>query len=217
MKPFDEPLPKERSGAFAAFIHYRDMGPDRSIEAVSRKVSKNIQLIKNWSSAYDWVERALAWDAHLATISAKAQEDATRATAYKWAKRREEKKEIQYQRAQELFRRVDACLKFPLVTTTMRDGKTVVNPAKWTMGDLPRMIDIAERLERDALGIEPLGGGKDIQEINSPVNVTVNPVQFYIPLPKSEQECIAPDAALTAEEREARDTAIKELANRSAP
>ena len=57
-----ERQPGESPKAFAAFSVYRDAGPERSVRAVSRELAKSIPLIKRWSSNWDWVERARAWD-----------------------------------------------------------------------------------------------------------------------------------------------------------
>jgi hypothetical protein len=73
MNPW-EPQQKESMPAYAAFAEYRDLGPERSIEAVSRKVSKSLPLLKRWSSRWSWVERAKAYDAHLDEIRRTARE-----------------------------------------------------------------------------------------------------------------------------------------------
>lgn len=63
-KPYDK-LPEESGKAYEAFAAYRDMGEGRSLNAVSRHLSKSEQLLKRWSSAYRWVARAAAWDAYI--------------------------------------------------------------------------------------------------------------------------------------------------------
>ena len=53
----------ETTTAYAAFCVYRDMDTEeRSIETVSQRLSKSVQLIKRWSSQYHWVARAAAYD-----------------------------------------------------------------------------------------------------------------------------------------------------------
>lgn len=56
-----ERQPKESDVAFAAFTVYRDMGPDRSIPKVAQKCTKNVSLIKRWSSTHRWAVRIEAW------------------------------------------------------------------------------------------------------------------------------------------------------------
>lgn len=52
----------ETSPAWGAFLLYRDMGGNRSLEKVARKVGKSRPLMERWSRRYDWVERARAFD-----------------------------------------------------------------------------------------------------------------------------------------------------------
>lgn len=62
----------ESARAFEAFLVYLQMGPDRSIQAVSHKLAKSIPLIKRWSSDNNWVERCRAWDNYLQQEAKKA-------------------------------------------------------------------------------------------------------------------------------------------------
>ena len=62
----------ESAHAFEAFLIYLQMGPDRSIRAVSQKLAKSIPLIKRWSSTNNWVERCRAWDNHIQHEAKKA-------------------------------------------------------------------------------------------------------------------------------------------------
>lgn len=62
----------ESARAFEAFLVYLQMGPDRSIQAVSHKLAKSIPLIKRWSSENNWVERCRAWDNYLQQEAKKA-------------------------------------------------------------------------------------------------------------------------------------------------
>lgn len=67
-----ERQPGETSKAYAAFCRYRKMKPEsRSLEAVSLKAKKGIRkgyvpgYISEWSSQFNWVARATAYDDHL--------------------------------------------------------------------------------------------------------------------------------------------------------
>ena len=55
----------ESAQAFEAFSLYLEMGADRSLRAVAQECTKNISLIRRWSSTHHWVERCRAWDNHL--------------------------------------------------------------------------------------------------------------------------------------------------------
>ncbi len=52
--------------AFQAFVIYRDMGPERSLAAVGRKLGKSKALMERWSSRHGWVLRAHLHDEDLA-------------------------------------------------------------------------------------------------------------------------------------------------------
>lgn len=73
-----ERLPGESSKAYEAFCIYRDLGVDRSIEktAKSRLKPGSYSWLRNWSSKYNWVERARAYDDYLEREKRKEQEKA---------------------------------------------------------------------------------------------------------------------------------------------
>jgi hypothetical protein len=72
----------ESDKAFEAFAIYRDMGASRSLDSVSKKLTKNIQLIKRWSSQYGWGERVSAYDDYVdAQARKKFEADAIRRKA----------------------------------------------------------------------------------------------------------------------------------------
>ena len=52
----------EGEKAFEAFAIYRDMGPERSITAVAKQLSKSRQLIERWKGRWEWPERVRAYD-----------------------------------------------------------------------------------------------------------------------------------------------------------
>lgn len=55
----------ESAPAYEAFVAYRDMGAERSLQAVAQKLSKSKQLMSRWSRAWNWQERIRAWDNEL--------------------------------------------------------------------------------------------------------------------------------------------------------
>ncbi len=65
----------EGSKAFAAFCCYRDLGASRSIEKAWRNVgsSGNRSVFDGWSSDFNWVVRARAYDAHLDSLAREEQ------------------------------------------------------------------------------------------------------------------------------------------------
>jgi hypothetical protein len=61
LRPWDC-QPGESSKAYQAFVIYRDLGADRSIQRVANELSKNRGTLTNWSHTWYWAERAAAWD-----------------------------------------------------------------------------------------------------------------------------------------------------------
>jgi hypothetical protein len=53
--------------SYAAFQQFRDMGPRRTIAALSRRPDavSALQQMRRWSCANDWFVRAAAWDAEV--------------------------------------------------------------------------------------------------------------------------------------------------------
>lgn len=67
----------ESRASFAAFVHYRDMGPlKRSKVECARQVGRSLRLIGVWMSQHQWVRRADLWDLHLDRVARQAEEDA---------------------------------------------------------------------------------------------------------------------------------------------
>lgn len=52
----------ESSKAFEGFTVYRDMGAERSLAKAGRSLGKSKTLLEKWSSQWNWVERARAYD-----------------------------------------------------------------------------------------------------------------------------------------------------------
>ncbi|MEY4385234.1 MAG: hypothetical protein RLY20_517 [Verrucomicrobiota bacterium] len=140
--PFEQ-QPKESNKAFAAFRAYLDMGPQRSLEAVARKLTKSSRLMKNWSSKFDWPARVQAHSAHLAVVERKAAEQAAALFGADRAKRRELEKEDEWRMRTELM---EAGRK---VLEKFRSGERGA-----TLGDVARALDIAAKLGRLAAGMK---------------------------------------------------------------
>ncbi|MBE0540188.1 MAG: hypothetical protein IH623_02275 [Verrucomicrobia bacterium] len=54
--PFEQ-QPRESNKAFAKFSLYLSLGPERSLELVSKKCAKSVPLLKRWSAKFDWPVR----------------------------------------------------------------------------------------------------------------------------------------------------------------
>jgi hypothetical protein len=87
-----ERQPGESSKAFAAFVAFRDMGPDRSVlKAYRQKTGKKQArqpggLWNGWATAHDWHRRAEAWDRHLDQQAREAHEQGRREMGERHAK-----------------------------------------------------------------------------------------------------------------------------------
>lgn len=67
---------RETPQALEAFVRYRDMGPDRSIDAVAQALDKSHTLIGRWSAEHGWVERVKAHEQAIADAAAEADKKA---------------------------------------------------------------------------------------------------------------------------------------------
>lgn len=52
----------ETSKAYGAFVTYRDLGPERSLEKVAHTLGKSTTIMSRWSAQHEWVSRTVAWD-----------------------------------------------------------------------------------------------------------------------------------------------------------
>lgn len=144
MKPW-EPQKGETRQAYEAFTCYRDLGSERSLEAVGRELEKSWKLCGRWSSRWKWIDRAAAYDAHMAEIEQKAREKALTKKAEDWATKELEMAALLYDKAKSM-------LAFPLAKQVTKDGQTVVMPADWRMRDAASIAEAGVKMERLARG-----------------------------------------------------------------
>jgi len=130
----------ESAQAYAAFRVYRDMGAARSLDAAWR-VSKGDQKSnapgrwRDWSTRWSWVERATAYDKHLADIEQQKREQAVAAEAEKWAARRAEHREHAWAVGLGL-------------TTAAAQALNVFDPQKASASEIARMAETGDKLKR---------------------------------------------------------------------
>lgn len=146
--------PSESARAFAAFCVYRDDGPGRSLRGVVDKTGTKLAQIGVLSRRYRWVSRVEAYDAHMARLEQAAREQALEAEAQKWAQRRLEQREREWETAKTLQERAMQMLAHPMTRTKTEDGKSVIVPAGWWMRDIPAFVDLASKLARLASEME---------------------------------------------------------------
>lgn len=164
-----EQLPKESEKAFSAFSLYLNMGPERSTQAVAKKLAKSEQLIRRWSAKFDWLARVQAHGAHLAVVEREATEVLARAKGVDWAKRREAILETEW----ELHEKAIAAAKKALATFMGREN------AYANLSDIARMLEVASKMGRLAAGMPT-----DTTEVTGEVNVSVD-LEFEAALKKA--------------------------------
>ena len=166
--PFEQ-QPNESAKAFAAFSLYLNLGPQRSLDAVSQRSAKSIPLLKRWSRKYDWSDRVAAHAAHLAVIEREAIEAAARGKAAEWEKREQQLRETEWA----MHEAAIATAKRGLDAYMERE-KVYAN-----LADIARMLEIASKLGRLATG---LGDGERRKDDDAPtmrVEVTVALEKIY--------------------------------------
>ncbi len=147
---------RETPKSFAAFCVYRDMGPqERTLTKTADVVGKSTSLMDTWSQKYGWVDRAAAWDDEQDRIKREADQKA-QIEAIKEMRKRHTKVAVK------MIDKAEAAIDEILA------GE--IKPA-----DIPRLVDIATKLERISRG----DAGEVIEERQGE---SVAPaVQFYIP------------------------------------
>ncbi len=132
----------ESSKAFAAFNLYLNLGPQRSLAAVAQKLSKSGQLLKRWSTKFEWPARVQAYDAHLAVVEREAAEALARANAAEREKRKQQVREDEWEiRTEALAAGREALKRF------YEKGKGA------TLGDIARMLELASTMGRLSTGL----------------------------------------------------------------
>jgi len=139
--PFEQ-QPRESAKAFAAFSLYLGLGPQRSLAAVSRKLAKSEQLIKRWSTKFDWPSRVLAHAAHLAVAEREAAEVLVRVKAVDWVKRQNEHREEEWKVRCELLE---------TARDALRRWKESERPGH--LEGIARLLELASKLGRLASGM----------------------------------------------------------------
>lgn len=148
--------PAESSKAYQAFNEYCNLGPDRSLAVVGQRLGKSTDLMERWSARHGWVERAAAWDEYMAAVERRAAALLAQERAKIWLERDEKRRERRYLLGEQLLEKVEAALKFPLATKIVEpDGaggtRTIIKPAKWSLGQVARMAQAGFVLQGEAI------------------------------------------------------------------
>lgn len=155
--PFEQ-QPKESAKAFEAFSIYLNMGAERSVAAVGKKLGKSAGLIERWSAKYDWPARVQAHGEHLAVVEREATEVLARTKAGEWVKRREKLLETEWS----MHERCIAAAQRAFDAFLARE-KVYAN-----LADIARILEVASKLGRLASGM-----ATDKTEVTGEVDVSL--------------------------------------------
>lgn len=168
MKPWERQS-GESAPAYAAAWAYFQMGSERSLSAVARNFHKSKTLLARWSVRWRWAERAEAYDRHLHRLALDAQNKALAEEVERWEKRRSEQREREWSAAEALLSRAQQMLQLPLTITTEDEGRTVIQPARWSMRDVALFLDVASKLARRAAEMDT-----DNQKVDAKLKKALN-------------------------------------------
>ena len=152
MEPSWQRRPGESNPAFQAFVEYRGLGCDRTLDATREKLAKRPgyhRYLREWSTRWSWAERASDWDHHLQ----EKQDGIAAGEEEMWGRLRRRSTRKSWRLAQSLRERVTELLAFPLtqvVEEVSKDGKTcttIIKPAGWTYSSITAMAKLVVELE----------------------------------------------------------------------
>jgi hypothetical protein len=150
-----ERLDGETAKAFRAFVIFRDLGADRTLEGVRVALSKPsgyYRQIQRWASTYAWTERAALYDDWIDRMRRQEMESSIPL----WESRRQDALRHNLELCARLRQRVEAMMEFPLVKERVEsrsDGRTTVYviPAGWSWGSIISMIRACCELEAQTI------------------------------------------------------------------
>ncbi len=178
----------ESAKAFAAFTVYRDLGPARSLERTREEMDRKrsyIHQLEEWSSRFEWVRRAGAFDAEMD------------------AKRRESLKDETIEAARRHAEAAAAALETAIKRLESLD------PDEICARDLPNWISTAIKLHRQAIGME---GETSAVRVGSDLIIRFEEIEAEREIEKAEIDMVR-GLILTALERhpEAKEEVLRAL------
>lgn len=159
---------RESDKAFAAFRMYLEMGPERSLEAVSQKLSKSSRLMKRWSAKYDWTARVQAYGAHLGELERVAIQGLALEKAVEWNKTHEPLRREAWKEAEETIAMVRQAR-----AQWIAKGRT----PGWE--GMARMLELAFKLKQFAAGM-----ASEIKQVETHVSGSID-VEWEIAIRKA--------------------------------
>ena len=157
--PFDQ-QPNESTKAFAAFSEYLNMGAERSLAAVGKRLGKSEGLMERWSARFDWPGRVRAHEAHLATVERLATEAVARGKSAEWLARQVEQREEEWKARNEALDLAREAI-----------GRWKGNRSRCgSLEGIARLLELASKLGRLASGM-PTDRTELVGEDGGPVRV----------------------------------------------
>jgi hypothetical protein len=164
--------PNESKRANQALWDYAELGRARTLQDLADRYTRRegtenatlaptlkINTLKHWSHLHQWQDRIRRYDEIQLARQAKLREEAALTKAAeeeaRWSERRDQLRESEWRTAQALIDKAELMLRWPLQRTEIRENQTVVHPARWQMVDAAKMLDLASKLGRLAVGLEP--------------------------------------------------------------
>jgi len=165
-EPWDKLL-AESSSAYRAFLVYRDLGLTRTLDRAGATVYARAQkglkkganggaqkgrkrgatgTIRKWAADFDWLERAAAWDRHLAREAAAAAVEEERKLARDRVQFRRDALRRAYEFGLAALEQAKLVISFPLITKTITadGGKTVT---------VVQAVDVDEKYKATKMGV----------------------------------------------------------------
>jgi hypothetical protein len=152
-------LSSNQGKAAKRLLRYLNLGPQRSLAAVAQKLSKSGQLLKRWSTKFEWPARVQAYDGHLAIVEREAAEALARANAAEREKRKQKVLDEEWELHNDAIRAAKVALE-----RFHERGKGA------TLGDAARMLEIASKLGRLSTG---LGEKPEVTDEGRPIRIEV--------------------------------------------
>lgn len=162
--------PAEPINAYEAFLIYCELpygktpvtrSTRRMIEDKLVSVSK--RTLESYSVKFDWQIRAFAYDKYVSALKQNARDVARFRNAERWTERKETVKDNEWRDATELRKKAKEFLAMPLIETKIVNQITGANgeptiqhvtiaPVRGSLADVVRMLELADKLERNAVG-----------------------------------------------------------------
>ncbi len=158
--------PLESKRAYEIFLQYCELEHPRSLRKLYEKgVGFTLRTLENYSSRYNWQARCFAYFRYIKALEQNARDVARFNQQRKWTERREKVREHEWADASELRAKAKEFLEMPLIETTITeetvsdDGLTIYQtiikkPIKGGLTDVVRMLELADKLERNAVDAE---------------------------------------------------------------